>query len=235
VIECVPATSAEVEREACPAFNVPLPIEVAPSRKITVPVGVPPVPVTVAVNVTVCPAVDGFTEEITVVLEVRPWTTCVNTSEMLLEEFASPEYNAVMECEPAVSVAVVNVAWPALNATVASVVAPSRKATVPVGPAEPVTVAVKVTLCPAVDGLADEVKVVLVLAPVATFLNTYAVIAPMRGLLPIPVVPEVESCPSVAKAYRMCIPAVSVGEVPLNFPALGVAASHGPCHESSWK
>jgi len=68
----VAATSAEVEIEAWPAFKVPLPIEVAPSKKITVPVGVPAVLVTVAVNVTVCPAVDGFSEEATTVLEGWP-------------------------------------------------------------------------------------------------------------------------------------------------------------------
>jgi hypothetical protein len=63
-----------------------------------------------------------------------------------------------------------------------------------------VTLAVKVTLCPAADGFSEEVRVVLVLAPVATFLNRYAVIAPLRGLLPVPVMVEVESCPSVANA-----------------------------------
>ena len=93
-------------------------------------------------------------------------------------------------------------AWPAaLNVAVPIVVAPSRNATVPVGvPAEPVTVAVKVTLWPAADGFREDVTVVLVLAPVATFLNRYAVIVPVRGLLPVPVIVDVESCPSVAKA-----------------------------------
>ncbi len=39
---------------------------------------------------------------------------------------------------------------------------PSRKVTVPVGVAAPLTVAVNVTACPTVDGLADEVSVVAV-------------------------------------------------------------------------
>lgn len=54
-MEWLPTTSAAVEMVAVPvASSVPLPMDVAPSRKVTVPVGVPPVPVTVAVNVTVC-------------------------------------------------------------------------------------------------------------------------------------------------------------------------------------
>jgi hypothetical protein len=200
VIECVPETNAEVEREACPAFSVPLPMDVAPSKKITVPVG-DPVPVTVAVKVTGCPAVDGLTSEITEMLVGCPCTTWLTAAEMLPEKFASPEYTAVMECEPAVKVAVVNVAWPALKVPLPIVVAPSRNVIVPVGvPAAAVTVAVKVKLWPAVDGFNEEVRVVLVLAPVATFLNRYAVIVPVRGLLPVPVIVEVDSCPSVAKA-----------------------------------
>lgn len=88
----MPATNAAVEREACPVpFSVPLPMELVPSRKTTVPVGVPPVPVTVAVNVTDCPAVEGLSEETTLVLEGCPTTVCVTTAEMLPAEFASPE------------------------------------------------------------------------------------------------------------------------------------------------
>ena len=54
------------------------------------------------------------------------------------------------------------------NVPVPSVVAPSRKVTVPDGLPAPgattATVAVKVTLCPKVDGLSDEATVVVVLA-----------------------------------------------------------------------
>jgi hypothetical protein len=39
-----------------------------PSKKSTVPVGVPPLPLTVAVNVTGLPASAGFCEEVTVVV-----------------------------------------------------------------------------------------------------------------------------------------------------------------------
>jgi hypothetical protein len=51
-----------------PALKVPLPIVAAPSLSVTVPVGVPEVAVTVAVNVTDCPVAEGFTDEITVVV-----------------------------------------------------------------------------------------------------------------------------------------------------------------------
>jgi hypothetical protein len=39
-----------------------------PSRNCTVPVGVPPPEVTVAVNVTDCPNVEGFGDDVTVVV-----------------------------------------------------------------------------------------------------------------------------------------------------------------------
>ena len=63
----------------------------------------------------------------------------------------------------------VNVACPEeLSEPVPRTVVPSRKVTVPVGTPDPgafaVTVAVKVTLWPEIDGLADETIVVVVLA-----------------------------------------------------------------------
>jgi hypothetical protein len=66
---------------------------------------------------------------------------------------------------PTVSDAIVNVALPELKLAVASVVAPSRKVTVPVGVPEPgetaLTVAVKVTDCPKTDAFTDEVTPVV--------------------------------------------------------------------------
>ena len=41
------------------AFKAPVPSVVAPDRNVTVPVGMPPVPVTVAVKVTGVPAIEG--------------------------------------------------------------------------------------------------------------------------------------------------------------------------------
>ena len=57
VIECVPTDRLLVLKVATPEeFSVPVPIELLPSRKLTVPVGVPlpgETAATVAVNVTV--------------------------------------------------------------------------------------------------------------------------------------------------------------------------------------
>ena len=47
--------------------SVPVPIEVVPSMKATVPVGVPAAEVTVAVKVTCCPNTDGFADDATTV------------------------------------------------------------------------------------------------------------------------------------------------------------------------
>jgi len=68
-----------------------------------------------------------------------------------------------MECAPAVSVAVVSEALPALRATVPKEVAPSKNCTFPVGPNAGLTVAVNVTDCPNVEGFSDDVNTVEVL------------------------------------------------------------------------
>jgi len=71
VIECVPAVSAEVANVAAPPpFRDPAPSTVAPSKKVTVPVGVPvpgAITVTVAVKFTVPPATEGFTSALSTV------------------------------------------------------------------------------------------------------------------------------------------------------------------------
>lgn len=80
-------------------------------------------------------------------------------------KFASPEYAAVIECDPTDSDDDVNVAWPLVSGTVASAVEPSLNVTVPVGlplPPDGATVAVKVTDADRMDGSADEVTVVVV-------------------------------------------------------------------------
>lgn len=82
-------------------------------------------------------------------------------------KFESPEYVAVKECEPATSEEVENVAWPAeLIGTVVRVVEPSLKAMLPVGVPAPgattLTVAVSVTDPFRMDGLAEELNVVVV-------------------------------------------------------------------------
>lgn len=65
MIECAPALSAEVLTAAAPALSVPVPKSVTPSLKVTVPLGTPVAGAaaeTIAVNVTDCPVVDGFSE-----------------------------------------------------------------------------------------------------------------------------------------------------------------------------
>jgi hypothetical protein len=74
---------------------------------------------------------------------------------------------AVIECEPAGRVEVVNVALPALNVTgVPRTVVPSRKVTVPVRVPAAVldTLAVNVTDCPTVTVAAEVVSAVVVVA-----------------------------------------------------------------------
>lgn len=90
MIECDPAVKVEVENVAWPALNVPEPIPAAPSKNVTLPVGAPEALETVAVKVTVWPAVAGFSDEVTDVLDVNPITVCVRAVEVLASKVASP-------------------------------------------------------------------------------------------------------------------------------------------------
>ena len=139
-------------------LSVPWPMLVAPSEKVTTPVGVP-VPLTVAVNVTLCPKVAGFAKETTSVLEAALPTVWV-TVPLLAWKLPSPTYDAVMVWLPTDKVVVlklavvapplvVRVPWPTL-------VAPSENVTTPVGVPVPVTVAEKMTLWPKDVGLTEE-------------------------------------------------------------------------------
>jgi hypothetical protein len=70
VMAWLPWARALVLNVAAPLLIVPVPSVVLPSRNVTVPVGVvlPLVLLTAAVNVTLCPNTEGFTELLTVVL-----------------------------------------------------------------------------------------------------------------------------------------------------------------------
>jgi hypothetical protein len=149
VIECVPTVSVDVAKVATALlFRVPVPSEVAPSRKLAVPVGVPEVlDVIVAVNVTWVPLVAEATELTNAVVVATGMMVSVAAAEVLALKLESPPYAAVMECVPTVSIEIVKVAIPLLfRVPVPSVVVPSRKVTEPVGvPLLPgVTVAVNV-------------------------------------------------------------------------------------------
>jgi hypothetical protein len=156
VTECVPTASVDVVKVATPLpFNAPVPRVVVPSRKVTIPVGVPEVlDRIVAVNVSGAP-LDAEAEELTITAVVPAGTAVVMISvsapEVLLAKVALPEYLAVTECVPTASVDVVKVATAALfSVPLPSVAVPSRKVTVPVGVPEllDVIVAVNVTGVP---------------------------------------------------------------------------------------
>jgi hypothetical protein len=99
VIGWTPAVSDDVWKTAAPPLSVPEPIEVPPSKKVTVPVGVPPncEGVTVAVKVTVLPKIDGFVSLVTAVSGFALVTVCVMVLDALEVKLASPRYSAVIE------------------------------------------------------------------------------------------------------------------------------------------
>jgi hypothetical protein len=75
------------------ADSVPLPITVVPSRKLTDPVGVPApglTTATVAVNVILCPKVDGLRDEARVVVVLALLTTWDTAPLVLVRKFPSP-------------------------------------------------------------------------------------------------------------------------------------------------
>ena len=85
VIEWPATDSAEVANVATPdPFSVPVPRVAAPSLNVTVPVGVPALEVTVAVNVTDWPNVEGLTEEPSPVAVLAGFTVWVSTLDVLV-------------------------------------------------------------------------------------------------------------------------------------------------------
>lgn len=95
------------------------------------------------------------------------FTVCVNTDEVLALKFVAPLYVAVIACEPVESAEVLNVATPdPVGVPLPRVELPSLNVTVPVGVPAPaplaLTVAVKVTDLPGLEGLAEEVTIVVV-------------------------------------------------------------------------
>jgi hypothetical protein len=87
----VATDSEEVEIVATPpALSVPVPRGVAPSKKLTVPVGVPAGLVTVAAMVTGAPNVEGFGEAATAVELVALLTACETAEETEPLKLGSP-------------------------------------------------------------------------------------------------------------------------------------------------
>jgi hypothetical protein len=124
-------------------------------RNCTVPVAVPApgeAADTVAVKVTVWPAVEGFGLVVTPVVVPARLTVTVAAADVLPRYAASPEYAAVNEWLPGVSVVIAElVADPFTSETAPPTAPPSTKnCTVPVGvpPADDETAAVNVTSWP---------------------------------------------------------------------------------------
>src|SRR5271166_1608110 len=86
------AGAARVATNGLLALNVPMPIDVPPSLKVTVPVGVPApglVTLTVAVNVTLWPNTDALTALVTVVVVLAVFTVCRKFADVLPLKFVS--------------------------------------------------------------------------------------------------------------------------------------------------
>src|SRR5438876_12202094 len=157
-----------MEIEALPLTSVAVPSTLAPSLKVTVPVGTPAPDVTVELSVTVCPTMDGFGVDVRLVdvaAAAGALTTWFTVAEVLTANVALPLYVAVSGWVPTASVDVTSEALPLTSVTVPSTVAPSLNVTVPVGtPAPDVTVALSVTVWPSEDGLGVLLMVVEVAA-----------------------------------------------------------------------
>ena len=157
VMEWVATDSDEVASVATPPESVLVASAVPPSKKVTVPVGVPTPDVVVAVKVTEVPNVDGFNDEPNAIVTFALFTTCDIAAEVDALKLVSPLYIAVMEWVATDSDEVASVATPLVMVLVAIDTPPSLKVTVPDGvPTPDVVVAVKVTEVPNVDGFNEE-------------------------------------------------------------------------------
>ena len=78
---------------AVPPLSVPVPSVVEPSRKLTVPVGVPlpgATALTVAVKVTDSPKTEGLSDEVTLLVVAAWLTVWVRGAEVLVTKLPSP-------------------------------------------------------------------------------------------------------------------------------------------------
>jgi hypothetical protein len=156
VMVSVPCGSAVVVKPAELPVRDALPRLVLPLLNVMVPVTVPPnCPETVAVKVTDWPELEGFGEEVNVVLELAFPTTWLTAGDVLPEKSESPPYTAVIESVPAGSAVVVRLAAPLLRVPVPKAVEPLMNVTFsPLGgvPLLEETVAPRVTGSPNNEG-----------------------------------------------------------------------------------
>lgn len=144
----MPTASAEVVSEPAPVVSsVAVPMLDAPSRNVTVPVGVPVVELTVAVNVTACPNTVGFLEDVTAVVAPAVFTFKVAAPDVTEpEELVNTARYWLPFCDMlALNVSVVEVApGTSVNVTPPSVLTCHCT----VGAGEPVAAALKDADCP---------------------------------------------------------------------------------------
>src|SRR2546430_1181322 len=120
-MECEATEREEIMKLAWPAVRVLVARDVAPSLKVTVPVGMPMAGLTalsVAVNVIDCPNTDGFTDEITAATLLPLLTVWVRVAEVLALKLPSAPYTAVIEWAATLSEEVLKEAWPELSVPV---------------------------------------------------------------------------------------------------------------------
>jgi hypothetical protein len=155
---------------------------------VTVPVGVglPEVGLTVTVTVNGCAVVMLVELSATATAGVilgGALTVWVSGDEVERVLFASPEYVATMASVPTGNAEVVHCAAPEESGTAEQPLIElpfELNPTVPVGEFPPLTVAVKVTLCPEVEGFRLDLTVVVVCACSGSGVHDFAV-----GLLPL--------------------------------------------------
>jgi hypothetical protein len=173
VIEWLPTARAVVVRVAvAERSRATVPSVVDPSWKVTVPVGaisLGETARTTAVKVTGEPTIDGLAEEMIVALAAAgtggaPGSTIwVKTADVPAIKFTSPLYTAEIACDPAVRPETLSVACPLESRTLLPrLVEPSRNVTLPLGVplagAGTVTVAVRTTGWPNIEGLGEMVS-----------------------------------------------------------------------------
>jgi antibiotic biosynthesis monooxygenase (ABM) superfamily enzyme len=95
----MPGARVEIEKVAVPAAVSWTEVRtVPPSWKVTVPVGVPPLPMTVEVKVRIVPELMGLPLVVRVVVVVAMVTLMETVTEVLGASSESPEKVAVMVC-----------------------------------------------------------------------------------------------------------------------------------------
>jgi hypothetical protein len=153
---------------------------VAPSKKVTMPVGTPDpglLTTTVAVSMTDWPKTEEARDEATEVVVAAARTDWVSAVDVLAVKLVSPAKTAVIERSPTGSEVTVSDAIPAESSVaLPRGTAPSKKVTIPVGVPAPgacgATVAVKVTDCPNTGEAADETTEVVVAAALTVCVST---------------------------------------------------------------